>query len=53
MSVASDKLSAPTLEAAVAWRSSVDPAKLLATEVCSSGMRLVKKNIAHVRGFEG
>ncbi|KAL3985121.1 ARID/BRIGHT DNA binding domain family protein [Acanthocheilonema viteae] len=39
LSIASDKLSAPTLEAAVAWRSSVDPAKLLATEVCSSGMR--------------
>ncbi|MCP9259702.1 Iron-sulfur cluster assembly enzyme ISCU, mitochondrial [Dirofilaria immitis] len=39
LSIASDKLSAPTLEAAVAWRSSVDPSKLLATEVCSSGMR--------------
>ncbi|CAG9531609.1 unnamed protein product [Cercopithifilaria johnstoni] len=39
LSLASDKLSAPTLEASVAWRSSVDPAKLLATEVCSSGMR--------------
>ncbi|VDK81120.1 unnamed protein product [Litomosoides sigmodontis] len=39
LSVASDKLSPPTLKAAVAWRSSVDPAKLLATEVCSSGMR--------------
>uniref|UniRef100_A0A0R3S0U5 ARID domain-containing protein n=1 Tax=Elaeophora elaphi TaxID=1147741 RepID=A0A0R3S0U5_9BILA len=39
LSIASNKLSAPTLEAAVVWRSSVDPAKLLATEVCSSGMR--------------
>uniref|UniRef100_A0A8R1TWE8 ARID domain-containing protein n=1 Tax=Onchocerca volvulus TaxID=6282 RepID=A0A8R1TWE8_ONCVO len=39
LSIASDKLSAPTLEAAVAWRSSVDPARLLTTEVCSSGMR--------------
>ncbi|VDO35023.1 unnamed protein product, partial [Onchocerca flexuosa] len=39
LSIASNKLSAPTLEAAVAWRSSVDPARLLTTEVCSSGMR--------------
>uniref|UniRef100_A0AAF5Q538 ARID domain-containing protein n=1 Tax=Wuchereria bancrofti TaxID=6293 RepID=A0AAF5Q538_WUCBA len=39
LAISSDKLSAPTLEAAVAWRSSVDPVKLLATEVCSSGMR--------------
>lgn len=48
MLVATDKLSAPTLEAAIAWRSSVDPSKLFAKEAFSSGMRLETSNLINV-----
>ncbi|VDN05444.1 unnamed protein product [Thelazia callipaeda] len=47
ISMASGKLSKATIEAAVAWRSAVDPVKYLANEASSSGLRPRRLSHSH------